>query len=1166
MLPCHFTVYTPSKYQGISKAVSTKTTMSTEAAKGASDSLQPSAMKQQQFHRKSIGDWDFIKTIGAGSMGKVKLAQHSQTKEFCAVKIIPRAAKLYERSHTNADFRQKDYDKEVTRDKRTIREGALGRLLYHPFICRMYEMIPMTNHYYMLFEHVDGGQMLDYIVAHGLLKERHARKHARGIALALDYCHKNNVVHRDLKIENIMINEQGDIKLIDFGLSNLYSSKTLLKTYCGSLYFAAPELLSAKPYIGPEVDIWSFGVVLYVLVCGKVPFDDQSVSVLHGKIKKGDFDYPPFLSRECVSLLSRMLVVDPLKRATLHEVLNHPWINKGFDYKVVNHFPKRTPLSLPLDPNVIKTMSSYDIGSAHSIHEDLTNILGSLEYQMSCQNWLKLKEQGRDYASASNAHILPDPTGGFHPLISIYFLVDEKKKRKRAKEEALKSQLANERYHQERNYYQQQQHQQQQQQKLPAAQQFQQFQQLQQQPQPVQYVPTPVPRPQRYQEHQQPQTVNSRPQQYKEQQPPQYQSRIVHPQNSASKIPIDSVPIDIPKVENSKPSHQSVPITPIIPQESTSIPIQTPVQQISKPVNLGPISFPERVHTSTIPSNFDKVIQSTHVQDVPHIVTTLPEQIQVNGKEVSPDVQTLDPGASKSGFNSILRKLSTKKPRQPQVQTSRQSSLSPTQTPMQFSSSTESGIPRISFSDIDQNLELPSSPNKVDPMVRRGVSMKVTAKERLHSPEKQDNKPTVKKLHNRSASSTVEKAKVQGYTPVEHLPPLPHVDQNNLLSAKPVNTRRLHPTARAKSVGGHTRKQSSDFRSHNDYPPLPSSMISQNSDGESPSGVFFDDIALDEFEYQEIPQLTEAQIIDQFNHAKPGTMPSIEHCKTLFLKGFFSVQTTSTKPLPVIRYNVINVLSKLGVRFREVKGGFACSHAPSLREKNENLPSDIIDDYYDEKVENDDDITSEERKLYGDAFKSTSSSIEQAGVRSPEEHRTPTRQPSLKIDVALSSPTSASRSTHRSTGSTGSTHRRKFSIGTSILGSYKKKNSSGNLLPPNTPSAAKVKKDLFDEYDFEEQGPRNPHHIDADSVDSLNGLNIGGGSDMLVSSRLEHKARHLHSSSISSNKPERSPLKFEIHIVKVPLVGLYGVQFKKLLGNTWNYKALASQILNELNL
>ena len=150
----------------------------------------------------------------------------------------------------------------------------------------------------MLFEYVNGGQMLDYIISHGKLKEKQARKFARQIASAVDYCHRNSIVHRDLKIENILISKTGDIKIIDFGLSNLFSPEEdrKLRTYCGSLYFAAPELLQAKPYTGPEVDVWSFGVVLFVLVCGKVPFDDQYMPALHQKIKKGAVDYPNWLS------------------------------------------------------------------------------------------------------------------------------------------------------------------------------------------------------------------------------------------------------------------------------------------------------------------------------------------------------------------------------------------------------------------------------------------------------------------------------------------------------------------------------------------------------------------------------------------------------------------------------------------------------------------------------------------------------------------------------------------------------------------------------------------------------------------------------------------------------------------------------------------------------
>lgn len=208
-----------------------------------------------------------------------------------ACKIIPRGS-TEDGHHSRADKERADQSKEI----RTAREAAIVTLLNHPHICGLRDVVRTNYHWYMLFEYVNGGQMLDYIISHGKLKEKQARKFSRQIASALDYCHRNGIVHRDLKIENILISKNGDIKIIDFGLSNLFAPRGHLKTFCGSLYFAAPELLQAKAYTGPEVDVWSFGIVLYVLVCGKVPFDDQSMPALHAKIKKGLVDYPNWLS------------------------------------------------------------------------------------------------------------------------------------------------------------------------------------------------------------------------------------------------------------------------------------------------------------------------------------------------------------------------------------------------------------------------------------------------------------------------------------------------------------------------------------------------------------------------------------------------------------------------------------------------------------------------------------------------------------------------------------------------------------------------------------------------------------------------------------------------------------------------------------------------------
>ncbi|EHL03151.1 putative protein kinase kin1 [Glarea lozoyensis 74030] len=323
----------------------------------------------------------------------------------------------------------------------------------------MRDVVRTTYHWYMLFEYVNGGQMLDYIISHGRLKEKQARKFSRQIASALDYCHRNSIVHRDLKIENILISKTGDIKIIDFGLSNLFAPRSHLKTFCGSLYFAAPELLQAKAYTGPEVDVWSFGIVLYVLVCGKVPFDDQSMPALHAKIKKGLVDYPNWLSVECKNLISRMLVTDPKQRASLQEIMNHPWMIKGFGAPPENYLPTRDPIQMPLDPAVIQAMTGFDFGPPELIEAQLTEVIESPEYQRAIKLAAQEREmQGpprenekkrgfgfdfykrrgsttsRDTLTAPSSEGLAlgnDPVNAYHPLISVYYLVREKQDRDR---------------------------------------------------------------------------------------------------------------------------------------------------------------------------------------------------------------------------------------------------------------------------------------------------------------------------------------------------------------------------------------------------------------------------------------------------------------------------------------------------------------------------------------------------------------------------------------------------------------------------------------------------------------------------------------------------------------------------------------------------------------
>ena len=458
---------------------------------------------EDQF-RWNLGDYMLGRTIGAGSMGKVKFGYCKTDGQKVAVKIVPRNTSLNavkqsrgkskhsglpmtedELEATMNRAKAKDFSKEV----RVIREASLQMLLRHPYVCRMREFITHPNHHYMVFEHINGGQMLDYIISHGRLRERSARNFARQIGSALQYCHANNIVHRDLKIENILISKSGNIKIIDFGLSNVFKPQGHLNTFCGSLYFAAPELLNARVYTGPEVDVWSFGVVLYVLVCGKVPFDDQSMPVLHARIKRGLVDYPNWLSADCKHILSRMIDVNPHTRASLNEIVSHPWMLQDHGAPEPAYLPKRKPLTaVSIDPVVIERMTGFEFGSPQEIYHELKKILCSEEYvaavarhedpamasaaieavglvqsaatesvprgnRLSRQISAGINFYHRHLSrSSSDVQDVSDsgestpgvkgplhPCYGFHPLISIYFLVKEKMDREKLGQEIYSS-------------------------------------------------------------------------------------------------------------------------------------------------------------------------------------------------------------------------------------------------------------------------------------------------------------------------------------------------------------------------------------------------------------------------------------------------------------------------------------------------------------------------------------------------------------------------------------------------------------------------------------------------------------------------------------------------------------------------------------------------------
>ncbi|KAJ6606414.1 kinase-like domain-containing protein [Mycena vulgaris] len=171
--------------------------------------------------------------------------------------------------------------------------------------------------------------LLDYVIAHGRLRENVARKFARQICSALAYCHHNKIAHRDITLNNILVSPTGDAKLTNFHLSAVYDPLGHLDTFYGTSHFPAPEIITGTPYVGPEVDVWGFGTVLYILVCGRVPFDDIDIFAVREKVLRGVVGYPSRISAECRNILSRMLVTDPALRAPLSEIISHRWMVRG---------------------------------------------------------------------------------------------------------------------------------------------------------------------------------------------------------------------------------------------------------------------------------------------------------------------------------------------------------------------------------------------------------------------------------------------------------------------------------------------------------------------------------------------------------------------------------------------------------------------------------------------------------------------------------------------------------------------------------------------------------------------------------------------------------------------------------------------------------------------
>ncbi|KAF8904595.1 hypothetical protein CPB85DRAFT_1437775 [Mucidula mucida] len=308
--------------------------------------------KELSSHKvRVVGNYTLGKVIGEGAYGKVRMGTHRLTSTRVALKQIPKAMSAA-----------------------LTREIHHHRQLHHPNITQMYEVIATESSVWIVTELCSGGELFDYLVEKGRLSEEETTIMFGQLCLAVAYLHGKGIVHRDLKLENVLLDERCRVKLGDFGFTREFERGTLMETFCGTTGYASPEMLQGKKYQGPEVDVWSLGIILYCLLTGTLPFDDDDESVMKDKIIKGDFEDPEWLSLEARDLIKSILVMDTTRRLTIPQILGHSWFTSPatFQEESAIHLspndipPPRTPSPPP------RLLPESNRSSEASSHTDST--------------------------------------------------------------------------------------------------------------------------------------------------------------------------------------------------------------------------------------------------------------------------------------------------------------------------------------------------------------------------------------------------------------------------------------------------------------------------------------------------------------------------------------------------------------------------------------------------------------------------------------------------------------------------------------------------------------------------------------------------------------------------------------------------------------------------
>ncbi|KAJ7201399.1 snf 1 [Mycena pura] len=361
--------------------------------------MADSGPSAERFDTTQLGMYTVVGDIAEGTFGKVKMAIHMVTGHRVAMKFLSKA--IIHRDNMKARVR---------------REFEYMRLLRHPHIIKLYEVITTPTDIIFVLEYAEG-ELFNYIVQNGRLSEDIGRRFFQQIMAGIEYSHRLKIVHRDLKPENILLDEYLNVKIADFGLSNETVDGEFLATSCGSPNYAAPEVIKGLKYSGPEIDVWSSGIILYVLLCGKLPFEDEVIGTLFDKIAHVRYEAPTHLSLPAQNLIKSMLVADPTKRITVPQIMQHPWVT----IKLPRYL---TPLP-PVPGPVVGTLSALVSAPAVPLDFEFVEGLGRIDEEVVDE--LKERLIGTDKDDIMHSLRRNDGVRGNQVKVAYMMLKDKKR-------------------------------------------------------------------------------------------------------------------------------------------------------------------------------------------------------------------------------------------------------------------------------------------------------------------------------------------------------------------------------------------------------------------------------------------------------------------------------------------------------------------------------------------------------------------------------------------------------------------------------------------------------------------------------------------------------------------------------------------------------------------